>query len=81
MELIMAYPLSVALGRPARRHLPLLRLLQRIMILRHERRALARLDDHLLADIGLTPDAARIESERPLWDAPAHWYHPDRAIR
>lgn len=64
--------------RRARRRLPLLRLLDRILILRHERRALARLDDHLLADIGLTPDAARIESERPLWDVPAHWHSRDQ---
>ncbi len=38
-----------------------------------QRRSLAELDDHLLRDIGLTRDEARRESERPAWDAPAHW--------
>ena len=64
---------SPALSRrlPLLRHLPA-RLLARLG-LRRQRLALARLDDRLHADIGLTPDAARLESERPVWDAPAHW--------
>ncbi len=37
------------------------------------RRQLGLLDPHLLADIGLTPDIAKAEVERPFWDAPAHW--------
>lgn len=42
--------------------------LTRRMALRRERAALLRLDDHLLADIGLTrTDAAAA------WPAPAHW--------
>lgn len=57
----------------ARRRLSPRRILLALAGLRAERRALSRLDDRLLADIGLTPDAARIESERPLWDVPAHW--------
>lgn len=62
--------------RPQRRRLglsALLAYLRRLQALRAERRALARLDDHLLADIGLTPDAARSEAERALWDVPSHW--------
>ena len=74
----MPRTLTRALARPARPRPSSLRLLDRIITLHHERRALARLDDHLLADIGLTPDAARIESERPLWDVPAHWHRPDQ---
>ncbi|NGQ91123.1 DUF1127 domain-containing protein [Rhodobacter sp. HX-7-19] len=66
----------IASPAPSRR-LPLLRHLPARLLaslgLRRQRLALARLDDRLLADIGLTPDAARIESERPVWDAPAHW--------
>ncbi|MDE9451193.1 DUF1127 domain-containing protein [Aliiroseovarius sp. Z3] len=38
-----------------------------------ERRALANLDATLLKDIGLTPDAAYREANRPVWDIPAHW--------
>lgn len=58
---------------PARARLSPLRILHRLLALRRQRRTLAQLDDHLLADIGLTPEAARIEAERPVWDVPAHW--------
>jgi uncharacterized protein YjiS (DUF1127 family) len=37
------------------------------------RRALVRLDDHLLRDIGLTRAQAEAEALRPVWDAPLHW--------
>jgi len=33
------------------------------------RRELKRLDDHLLADIGITPGQARAEAEKPFWRA------------
>ncbi|MCA1337310.1 DUF1127 domain-containing protein [Pseudooceanicola marinus] len=35
-----------------------------------ERRALRNLDAALLKDIGVTPDQARLESTRPIWDTP-----------
>ena len=35
-----------------------------------ERRALARLSDRQLADIGLDPVSARAEASRPFWDLP-----------
>lgn len=38
-----------------------------------QRKALSELDDHLLRDIGITPEAARREARRPPWDAPDHW--------
>jgi uncharacterized protein YjiS (DUF1127 family) len=38
------------------------------------RHALSRLDDHLLRDIGLTPEAAAAELAKPVWDVPQHWY-------
>ena len=41
--------------------------------LKRTRLGLGRLDDHLLADIGLTRHEARTEASRPLWDAPLHW--------
>ena len=34
---------------------------------RRGRHALARLDAHILNDIGLTPDRARDEVEKPFW--------------
>ncbi len=34
---------------------------------RRSRHALARLDGHILNDIGLTPDRARDEVEKPFW--------------
>jgi uncharacterized protein YjiS (DUF1127 family) len=37
------------------------------------RKALGRLDDHLLRDIGLTRNEAEVEAARTGWDAPLHW--------
>jgi uncharacterized protein YjiS (DUF1127 family) len=39
-----------------------------------QRRHLARLDDHLLRDIGLSRTEAQTESARRFWDAPGHWH-------
>ena len=36
---------------------------------RHERRALAELDDHLLRDIGIDRHQAQIEASKPFWQA------------
>lgn len=36
---------------------------------RHGRRALTRLDPHLLRDIGLGPEAALAEAGKPFWRA------------
>jgi uncharacterized protein YjiS (DUF1127 family) len=41
--------------------------------LARSRRALGRLDDHVLRDIGLTQDQAESEAKRPSWDSPLHW--------
>lgn len=38
-----------------------------------QRHSLMLLDDHLLADIGLTADQAKAEAARSVWDAPPHW--------
>ena len=37
------------------------------------RRALAELEPHLLADVGLTAEEAEKEANRPAWDVPGHW--------
>ena len=41
--------------------------------LARQRAALARLDDAMLADIGLTRDEAAREASRSAWDAPRRW--------
>lgn len=38
-----------------------------------QRQALRNLDNHLLADIGVSPAQAVQESSRPAWDVPAIW--------
>lgn len=69
----MSRLLSLSRPAPARGNPSLFRRLRDLLALRTQRQALGRLDDHLLRDIGLTPEAARAESDRPVWDAPAHW--------
>ncbi|GGH48800.1 DUF1127 domain-containing protein [Frigidibacter albus] len=51
----------------------LFRLLRRMSATRRQRRALLRLDDALLRDIGQDPLSARAEAARPIWDVPTHW--------
>jgi uncharacterized protein YjiS (DUF1127 family) len=41
--------------------------------LRRSRRALLRLDDHLLRDVGLSRHDADVEAARSEWQAPLHW--------
>ncbi len=41
--------------------------------LRRQRKALARLDDMSLRDMGLTRSQAKTEALRPVWDVPASW--------
>jgi uncharacterized protein YjiS (DUF1127 family) len=51
----------------------LLRHLFRVVEVTRSRRALGRLDERLLRDIGLTPHAAEVEASRTPWDPPLHW--------
>ncbi len=44
-----------------------------IMALSRSRRGLARLDDHLLRDIGVTRAEAMAEADCATWNAPPHW--------
>jgi uncharacterized protein YjiS (DUF1127 family) len=41
--------------------------------LRRQRQHLLELDAHLLADIGISAQAAQAEADRPFWDAPESW--------
>jgi uncharacterized protein YjiS (DUF1127 family) len=67
--------LTLTLQRASRAR-PALSLLSRFIQARavtRQRKALAELDDTMLADIGLTRFDALKESARPAWDAPQHW--------
>lgn len=58
------------------RHRPFRQLVTKIsnrLALSKSRQRLARLDDHLLRDIGLTRPEAEAEAARTPWDAPPHW--------
>jgi uncharacterized protein YjiS (DUF1127 family) len=50
-----------------------LRAFVRMTHLSAQRRALSHLDLYLLNDIGVSPEEARREAARPVWDAPSHW--------
>ena len=41
--------------------------------LRRQRKALTRLDDAALRDMGLTRSDAETEARRAAWDGPANW--------
>ena len=70
--------LSRNLSRSLSRPMPVLRHLaarfHHVAGLRRSRIGLSRLDDHLLADIGLSRHDAETEAARRLWDAPVHWW-------
>ncbi|EEE37660.1 conserved domain protein [Rhodobacteraceae bacterium KLH11] len=46
-----------------------------MLSLARQRRALARLDDRALADIGLSRSEAQTEAARPIWDTPDNWHN------
>lgn len=47
--------------------------LKGLLGLHRQRRALARLDDAALTDVGLDRGEALQEARRPVWDVPCHW--------
>ncbi len=58
----------ISLSLPAsRKAAPLRARIVAWVVRRRSRAALARLDDHLLADIGLTRDHAKREASQPFW--------------
>ncbi|PWE33742.1 hypothetical protein DDZ14_03500 [Maritimibacter sp. 55A14] len=58
-------------GRVRRISLP--GLILRVFRQHRERRKLARLDDHMLDDIGVNRAEALREARRPIWDVPENW--------
>ena len=50
-----------------------LAVLLRLASLARQRRHLAELPDLLLKDVGISPDDARVEAHRKIWDVPDHW--------
>nr|WP_319949111.1 DUF1127 domain-containing protein [uncultured Shimia sp.] len=44
-----------------------------LIALRRQRKALARLDDAALRDMGLSRQDAALEAKRPAWDVPSTW--------
>lgn len=57
----------------AGRTLPRIPGLFTLVALWQSRRALARLDASRLDDIGVSPETASHEAQRPFWDVPANW--------
>ncbi len=47
--------------------------LRSLRMLYRTRAALGRLSSDQLEDIGLTPEDARREASRHIWDVPQHW--------
>jgi uncharacterized protein YjiS (DUF1127 family) len=62
---------DIAIGTGSAQPRALLRILaewwRRALARRRQRRALLRLDDHMLRDIGVTRAEARGEARRPFW--------------
>ena len=58
---------------PYRRRFRLFAALQLALAVRRERKALLKLDAHLLRDLGLDRETAISEAKRALWDVPHHW--------
>ncbi|MEY1556285.1 DUF1127 domain-containing protein [Yoonia sp. R2331] len=52
---------------------PVSGLIGKLIALHKQRKALARMDDAQLHDLGLTFAEAQAEASRPLWDVPATW--------
>ncbi|MEM9709641.1 MAG: hypothetical protein AAF871_12725 [Pseudomonadota bacterium] len=65
----------IALPRPTLERQPrsLFQRLQAFMALYRDAHKLENMPDHLLSDIGKTPEEVRREAKRLIWDSPAHW--------
>ncbi|SLN31447.1 hypothetical protein TRL7639_01324 [Falsiruegeria litorea R37] len=51
----------------------ILKTLAHLVALHRQRKALARMDDAALDDIGVSRAQAAREASRPIWDAPETW--------
>jgi uncharacterized protein YjiS (DUF1127 family) len=69
----LALPLSLRLRRTGSALAGLPASILAITALSRSRRGLARLDDHLLRDIGVTRAEAMAEADCATWNAPSHW--------
>ncbi|MFC3615449.1 DUF1127 domain-containing protein [Lutimaribacter marinistellae] len=58
---------------PMSRRRPGIGRIARFLSVWRQRRALERLDDAALEDIGVSREAAEAEAARPFWDAPDTW--------
>ncbi|KQI72090.1 hypothetical protein AN191_08020 [Loktanella sp. 5RATIMAR09] len=47
--------------------------LRTMIAVSHQRRQLRALDDHMLADIGISRTQAVAEAQKSVWNAPQHW--------
>lgn len=47
--------------------------LREMIALSRQRRQLRALDNHMLADIGISRTEAVAEAQKPVWNAPLHW--------
>ncbi|MEL7106613.1 MAG: DUF1127 domain-containing protein [Pseudomonadota bacterium] len=56
-----------------RRQTGLLEKIAAFLALFSERRRLAAMPDHMLADLGITRREAEAEARRSIWDSPSHW--------
>lgn len=64
--------ITTSAGRRRTRLHPLARLVH-LFAVRRQRRALLKLDDRALEDIGISRKEARAEASRSFWDAPETW--------
>lgn len=55
---------------PEKAHSSIISIIWKALMVRRQRRALGRLDGDALRDVGLTPEQARREAARPIWDMP-----------
>lgn len=65
IRLDLVQPVSESCRRPILRQL--VAVIRHRVAVRRQRRALARLDDRLLRDIGVDREAARKEAAKPIW--------------
>lgn len=65
--------MRIALSHPASCPRPARLSLRSALALWRSRRALAALDPAMLDDVGIRAEEARLEAQKPFWDAPASW--------
>lgn len=71
----MAHSLTRRTGitLPKSSHVSIWQRIKMMVALRRQRQHLGALDDHMLNDIGISREAAKVEAARAPWDAPSNW--------